>query len=52
MCLRSLMACLGCLIVDTVEEEEASLVKEEEQRTNYNALLYAEGNRFIRNADL
>ena len=53
MCLRSLMTCFGCLFVDTVEEEEAaSLVKEKKERTNYNALLYAEGNRFISNADL
>lgn len=51
MCLRSLMACFGCLVVDTVEEEATPLVKEA-QPTNYNALLYPEGNRFIRNADL
>jgi hypothetical protein len=36
------------LVVDTVDE--TPLVKEE--RTDYNALLYAEGNRFIHNADL
>ena len=42
------MICFGCMMVD--KKESQPIV--DTHRTNYDALLYAQGNRFITNAEL
>ena len=49
--LRRIMICFGCMMVDTINEKESQPIVDT-HRTNYDALLYAQGNRFITNAEL